>query len=34
MVDDAGEVAVMAAIADLVHADRDQPLKPALVEVI
>ena len=34
MVDDGGEVALAAAVADLVDADRDQPLQPALVEVV
>ena len=34
VVDDAREVAVMAAIADLVDADRDQAVQAALIEVL
>src|SRR4051794_13615698 len=34
VVGDGGQVAVMAPVADLVYADRDQPLEPALVKVI
>ena len=34
MVHDAGEVALPAAIADLVDADRDQALEAALVELV
>jgi hypothetical protein len=34
VVDDAGEVALAAAVADLVHADRDQPVQASLVETL
>jgi len=34
VVDDQGEVALAAAIGDLLDADRDQPIEPALVEVV
>ena len=34
VVGDAGQVALPAAVADLVNADRDQPLEPAFVEVV
>jgi len=34
VVDDGREVAVMAAIADLVHADRDKAGQPTGIEVI
>src|SRR5215216_58655 len=34
MVDHAGQVTVMAPVADLVDADADQPLEPRLIEVV
>ena len=34
VVGDGGQVAVMASVADLVDADADEPLEPALVQVI
>jgi len=34
VIDDAGEVALAAAVGDLVAADRDQAAEPALVEVV
>ena len=34
VVNDAGQVALAAAIADLIAADHHQPLQPSLVEVI
>jgi len=34
VVDDRREVAMMAPVADLVHADRDEPLEAAVIEVI
>ncbi len=34
VVDDRGQVALAAAVADLVDADRDQPGQAALVEVV
>jgi hypothetical protein len=34
VVGDRGEVALSPPVADLLHADRDQPLKAALVEMV